>query len=81
MTERDIFIDALQRDDPGRAGGVPGRGLRGDAALRADGWTACCAAHDRAGSFLEQPAVPPTGPAAYTPRRAGRRHPDRRPAR
>ena len=56
MTERDIFIAALQRDHPRDRQAYLDSACRADATLRGrvDG---LLAVYDRAGSFLEEPAA------------------------
>src|SRR5262249_30076416 len=64
MTERDIFIGALQREGAAARQAYLAEVCGADAALRArvEGLLEVCA---RAGDFLEQPAADPrTGPAA-----------------
>ena len=59
MTERDIFIAALQRDDPDARRAYLAQACGPDAALRAR-VEELLAVHERAASFLESP---PAGPA------------------
>ena len=56
----DIFIGAVQRDGPGERGAYLEDACGADAALRrrVEG---LLEVYDRAGSFLEEPAAPPTG--------------------
>ena len=65
MSERDIFIGAMQRDSPGERGAYLEDACGADAALRrrVEG---LLEVYDRAGSFLEEPADPPTGTGANT---------------
>ncbi|HEY1381579.1 MAG TPA: serine/threonine-protein kinase, partial [Gemmataceae bacterium] len=55
MTERDIFIAAMQRGDPGERRAYLDAACRADAALR-DRVDGLVAVYARAGSFLESPA-------------------------
>ncbi|HVK15431.1 MAG TPA: serine/threonine-protein kinase, partial [Fimbriiglobus sp.] len=69
MSERDIFIGALQTDDPA------GRRTYLEAACGADDALrrrvdALLEVYGRAGSFLEEPAGPRSGTAEYTPSEA-----------
>jgi serine/threonine protein kinase/tetratricopeptide (TPR) repeat protein len=66
MSERDIFIAALQKDDPAErrayldevCAGQPQRREQVEALLRL---------HENAGSFLARPAVEPAGTGPFTP--------------
>src|SRR5262245_12338016 len=62
MTERDIFIAALQRDDPTARRAFLAEACGPDAALRAR-VEELLAVHERAASFLESP---PAAPAVTT---------------
>jgi serine/threonine protein kinase len=66
MTERDIFIGAIQKDDPGERRAYLEDACAADAALRrrVEG---LLEVYGRAGSFLEQPVEPPAGTGEYTP--------------
>ena len=63
MSERDIFIGAVQRDGPAERGAYLEDACGADVALRrrVEG---LLEVYDRAGSFLEEPAAPPTGTGA-----------------
>src|SRR6266545_6702256 len=63
MSERDIFIGAVQRDGPGERRAYLEDACGADVALRrrVEG---LLEVYDRAGSFLEEPATPPTGTGA-----------------
>src|SRR5262245_54627708 len=65
MTERDIFIGAMQRDDPARRRAYLDEACGADAGLRerVEGLLAVC---QRAGSFLERPAAGPADTGAFT---------------
>src|SRR5947209_19248764 len=60
MHERDIFMAALQRDQPADRRGYLDEVCRGDAALRARVET-LLEVHSRAGSFLEVPVAGAAG--------------------
>ncbi|HVK12504.1 MAG TPA: protein kinase [Gemmataceae bacterium] len=66
MTERDIFIAALQLDDPDARRACLAEACGPDAALRAR-VEELLAAHDRAASFLEAPPAGPTVTADLPP--------------
>src|SRR5262245_44785884 len=65
MTERDIFIGAVQRGDSGERRAYLDAACAGDAGLRAR-VEGLLAVYDRAGSFLEPPP-PDAGPEASGP--------------
>src|SRR5262245_17069888 len=58
MTERDIFIGALQRDDPGQRRAYLDAACGADAGLRAR-VAGLRAVYDRAGGCLQRPGAPP----------------------
>ncbi|MCI0459833.1 MAG: hypothetical protein L0Z62_23025, partial [Gemmataceae bacterium] len=58
MNERDIFIAALQKATPGERQAYLEEACCGDGALRR-GVQTLLELHERAGSFLESPVVPP----------------------
>src|SRR5262245_49564085 len=60
MRERDVFIEALRREDPALRRRYLDGACGSDAAMRRR-VEALLAVHDRAGSFLEDPAVGPGG--------------------
>jgi serine/threonine protein kinase len=66
MTERTLFLEALEIADPAEREAYLDRACAGDADLRRQ-VQALLAAHERPGSFLERPAVNPAGTGAYTP--------------
>src|SRR5690348_6869449 len=66
MTERTLFLEALEIADPVEREAYLDRACAGDADLRRQA-QALLAAHERPGSFLERPAVDPAGTGAYTP--------------
>jgi tetratricopeptide (TPR) repeat protein/serine/threonine protein kinase len=66
MNERDIFIGALQQDGPAARRAYLEEACGTDAALR-ERVECLLNVFDRAGSFLEQPAVAPSETGAYTP--------------
>jgi eukaryotic-like serine/threonine-protein kinase len=68
MNERDIFIAALQKEDAANRQAFLEEACRGDDALRR-GVQALLGAHERAGRFLEPPALAATldGPAGERP--------------
>src|SRR5436309_1569885 len=59
MSERDIFVAALQQDDPARRAAYLGQACAGDAALR-QRIDHLLSLHGQAGSFLNPPAAAPT---------------------
>ncbi|MBY0460329.1 MAG: serine/threonine protein kinase, partial [Gemmataceae bacterium] len=61
MTERDVFLAALDLADPTARAEYLDRACAGNPALRAKVET-LLASHDQAGSFLGAPAVPPADP-------------------
>src|SRR5262245_10373249 len=55
MTERSVFLVALEYDDPGERSAYLDRACAGDAALRAE-VEQLLSAHERSGSFMGRPA-------------------------
>ena len=66
MNERDLFIAALQIDDPAERAAYLDKACGGDAELR-QRVEALLAAFGQAGSFLQQPAAAPAATAEGTP--------------
>jgi hypothetical protein len=60
ITEREIFVAALNQPGPGERRAFLDQACAGNADVRAR-VEALLAAHDELGSFLEGPAPPPTG--------------------
>ncbi len=66
MTERTVFLEALEIADPAQRGAYLDRACGGDADLRRK-VQSLLDAHERPGDFLDCPAVAPAGTGAYTP--------------
>src|SRR5262245_19736836 len=77
MSERTIFLTALDTGDPAARAAYLDRACAGDTALR-QRIEALLQSHSEAGSFLEQPVAGPAGTQASPPSDAGRPAPEER---
>ena len=71
MTERSIFLDASEIDDPHERAAYLDRACAGDPGLR-EQVERLLAANDRGGPFLERPAPTSWGPSTSRRSRSGR---------
>src|SRR5262249_55913924 len=66
MTERTVFLEAMEIADPAEREAYLDQACAGDAGLRRQ-VQRLLAAHERPGGFLERPAIEPGGAGASTP--------------